>query len=68
MSDKPGRKTQTSTEVKARYNKKAYKQYVFRLRYDADLELIDYIERLIAKSGESASTVICSLVKKGAGK
>lgn len=37
-------KTHTSTEVKNRWKKKAYKIYQVSLRYDTDKELIDFIE------------------------
>lgn len=38
------RKTTTSSEVKERYNSKAYKRYTVRLRNVEDADLIDYIE------------------------
>lgn len=38
------RKTKTSNEVKKRYEDKAYKKYLLRLRHDTDKELIKYIE------------------------
>lgn len=38
------RKTTTSTEVKARYNSKAYKRYQVYLRQDDDADLIQLIE------------------------
>ena len=37
-------KTHTSTEVKNRWKKKAYKIYQISLRYDTDSELIEFIE------------------------
>ena len=35
----------TSTEVKQRWESKAYRKYLIRLREDTDKPLIDYIER-----------------------
>ena len=40
------RKTTTSTEVKQRWEAKAYKRYVVRLRQDTQSDLIDCIETL----------------------
>lgn len=37
-------KTHTSTEVKNRWKKKAYKLYQVSLRYDSDQSLIEFIE------------------------
>ena len=37
-------KTHTSTEVKNRWKKKAYKLYQVSLRYDSDQLLIEFIE------------------------
>ena len=34
----------TSTEVKQRWENKAYKKFLVRFREDADKEIIDYIE------------------------
>lgn len=39
------RKTTTSTEVKQRWEAKAYKKYMIRLRLDTDKDLIEYIEQ-----------------------
>ena len=39
------RKTTTSTEVKQRWEAKAYKKYMIRLRLDSDADLIAYIEQ-----------------------
>lgn len=39
------RKTTTSTEVKQRWEAKAYKKYMIRLRLDTDNDLIEYIEK-----------------------
>lgn len=38
------RKTVTSTEVKQRWESKAYAKYNVRLRHDVDQDLIDFIE------------------------
>ena len=38
-------KTKTSTEVKQRWENKAYKKYMIRLRKDSDSDLIDFIEQ-----------------------
>lgn len=38
------RKTTTSSEVKQRWEAKAYKKYLVRFRADDDAELIDFIE------------------------
>ena len=52
--------SKTSTEVKARYNEKTYKQYTFSLRKDTDIEIIDYIESQKAQ-GLSAADIIRQL-------
>ena len=39
------RKTVTSTEVKQRWESKAYVKYNVRLRRDSDQELIDFVEK-----------------------
>ena len=35
----------TSTEVKQRWESKAYRKYLIRLRADTDSALIDYLEK-----------------------
>lgn len=45
------RKTYTSSEVKARWNKKTYKAYQVNLRYDSDQRLIDFVENNREKYG-----------------
>lgn len=35
----------TSTEVKQRWESKAYKKYMVRLRCDTDTKLIDFLEK-----------------------
>lgn len=37
-------KTTTSTEVKQRWENKAYRKFLVRLRYDADADIIQFIE------------------------
>lgn len=44
------RKTHTSTEVKNRWNMANYKRYQISLRYDADQDLIDFVERFKAQN------------------
>lgn len=39
------RKTTTSTEVKQRWEAKAYKKYLVRLRTDTDADLIAFVEQ-----------------------
>lgn len=45
------RKTYTSSEVKARWNKKTYKAYQVNLRYDSDQKLIDFVDNNREKYG-----------------
>ena len=45
------RKTQTSYEVRKRWQDKAYKKYQLNLRHDIDQHLIDYIEANKEKFG-----------------
>lgn len=42
---KPKRKTRTSSAVKNRYNKKAYKQYLARVKPELYNRLSEYCER-----------------------
>lgn len=44
-------KTHTSSEVKARWNKKTYKAYQVNLRYDTDQKLIDFVDKNREKYG-----------------
>lgn len=60
---KPKRKTHTSSEVKARYNAKTYKQYTFSLRKVEDAAMIEKIEAERAK-GYSTSEAIKNLINK----
>ena len=57
----------TSTEVKQRWENKAYKKFLVRFREDADKEIIDYIE---ANKERFGTTEICRaamemLIKNG---
>lgn len=51
MTEKPRRKTTTSSEVKARWIAKNYQRYTLSLRYGEDQQLIDYIEAHKAETG-----------------
>lgn len=62
MTEKPRRKTTTSTEVKQRWIKANYKSYHVNLRYDRDQQLIDYIESHIT-DGEGVTDVIRKALK-----
>lgn len=44
----------TSTEVKQRWENKAYAKYLVRLRYDTDKQLIDYLEKNKERLGTSS--------------
>lgn len=57
------RKTHTSSEVKARFNKKTYQQYTFSLKKKEDAEYIEYIENERAK-GYSTPEIIKELIRK----
>lgn len=48
------RKTVTSTEVKQRWENKAYSKYLVRLRHDTDQDLIDWIDEHKETVGTSA--------------
>lgn len=56
------RKTRTSTEVKARWNAKTYKQYTVSFRKDTDADVIERIEAEREK-GLSASEAIKNLIR-----
>lgn len=45
------RKTETSYEVKHRWNQKTYKAFQVNLRYDTDKDLIDFMEKHRDKYG-----------------
>ena len=59
--EKPKRKTHTSSAVKARYNKKTYKQYGLTLRKVEDAAIIEKIEAEKAK-GFTTSEAIKRLI------
>lgn len=61
--NKPKRKTHTSSEVKARYNKKTYKHYSFALRINQDAEIIEKIENE-KQNGLSTAQAIKKLIIK----
>ena len=44
MAEEKKRRTTTSSDVKARYNKKTYVQYTLNFRKDTDSDLIEMIE------------------------
>ena len=44
MEEQKKRKTTTSSEVKARYNKKTYVSYLVNFRKDSDQDIIDMVE------------------------
>ena len=49
------RKNTTSTEVKQRWENKAYNKYLVRLRKDSDADLIKYIEQRKPKLGTTGA-------------
>ena len=57
------RKTFTSTEVKARYNKKTYKRYSVNLRIEEDADLIELIEKE-QSAGVSTTDAFRKLLRK----
>ena len=57
------RKTHTSSEVKARYNKKTYKNYHTNLRIHEDADVIDMIEKEKSQ-GYATTEAIKRLIKK----
>lgn len=57
------RKTHTSTAVKARYNKKTYKNYNLNFRIDDDSDIIAAIENEKA-SGASTTEAFRRLLRK----
>ena len=62
MSIAGKRKTTTSTEVKQRWEAKAYKKYMLRLRVDTDAAIIDAIEKQ-RTAGTQTSEAIKNLIK-----
>lgn len=64
MADgKKKRKTYTSTEVKARYNKKTYKNYNVNFRVNEDADIIQKIEKE-KESGASTTEAFRKLLRK----
>lgn len=63
MEEQKKRKTTTSSEVKARYNKKTYVQYTASFRKDEDEDLINLIEKERG-SGLSTTDVFRKLLRK----
>lgn len=61
--EKPKRKTKTSSEVKARWNAKTYKQYSLNLRKIEDAATIEKIEAEKSK-GYTTSEAIKRLIDK----
>lgn len=57
------RKTFTSTEVKARYNKKTYKRYSVNLRIEEDADLIELIEKE-QSAGASTTEAFRNILRK----
>ena len=57
----------TSTEVKQRWENKAYKKFLVRFREDADKEIIDYIEANKERFGttEIFRAAMEALIKNG---
>ena len=57
----------TSTEVKQRWENKAYKKFLVRFREDADKEIIDYIEANKERFGttEIFRAAMEALIKSG---
>ena len=56
------RKTTTSTEVKYRWIKANYKQYMVSFRYDCDKKLIEFVEAL-KKQGRGTSEIFKEAVE-----
>lgn len=57
------RKTHTSTAVKARYNKKTYKNYNINFRLDEDDDIISAVEKE-KESGASTTEAFRQLLRK----
>jgi len=57
------RKTETSTEVKARWNAANYKTYRVNLRYDRDQELIDFVDKF--KAAHERDTGVTEIFRAG---
>lgn len=63
IEEQKKRKTHTSSEVKARYNKKTYKSYGVNLRINEDADIIAAIEAEKEK-GFTTSEAFKRLIKK----
>lgn len=63
MEEQKKRKTTTSSEVKARYNKKTYVQYTVSFRKDTDEDIIEKVEAEKA-TGLSTADVFRKLIRK----
>lgn len=63
MEGQKKRKTTTSSEVKARYNKKTYVQYTVSFRKDTDEDIIEKVEAEKA-TGLSTADVFRKLIRK----
>lgn len=61
--DNKKRKTHTSTEVKAKYNKKTYKNYNVNLRIKEDADIIQKIE-IEKEKGASTTEAFRNLIRK----
>lgn len=53
----------TSTEVKNRWKQRNYKQYNVSLRYDSDMDLIEYVEAE-KKKGKGTSEIFKEGISK----
>lgn len=62
-SEKPKRKTHTSTEVTSRYHRKTYQQYAIRFRKIEDADCVEYIESEKSK-GYTPSEVFKRLIRQ----
>lgn len=63
MEEQKKRKTTTSSEVKARYNKKTYVSYLVNFRKDSDQDIIDMVESE-KQAGLSTTDAFRKLLRK----
>lgn len=63
MSQTEKRKTVTSSEVKMRYNQKAYEKYTLMFRRDDDADIIAAVDALKAQ-GMSTKQAVAHLIRK----
>lgn len=61
--EKSKRKTTTSSEVKMRYNQKAYEKYTLMFRRDDDADIIAAVDALKSQ-GMSTKQAIAQLIRK----